>query len=264
MLFRSNKDKLKSQIKKFINSRYRIFTYDAFAKFIEGEYKDKVVKDKVIIIDEVHNIRSTDKEDKVIYTTLKDVLGKGINNRLVLLSATPMYNEPTDILDLLYLLLINDKRQDIIDRYRNVFENQGTKFNDNILELIKSLSSVYISYLKGVNPFTFAAKLSPSLSGIPTIQSVPKIDPFNKPLIDDELNWQTQIKEGVVPSRIGSKQLEYINRMKDINENNIFNSLQPMNIVFDDEIGEKGFYTFFSKAKETDPLCVKYNKKYEI
>ncbi|WP_396189519.1 hypothetical protein, partial [Flavobacterium sp.] len=60
-----NKDKLKGHIKKFINSRYRIFTYDAFAKFIDAEYKDKIVKDRVIIIDEVHNIRSTDKDDKI-------------------------------------------------------------------------------------------------------------------------------------------------------------------------------------------------------
>jgi superfamily II DNA or RNA helicase len=257
-----NKDKLKGHIKKFINSRYKIFTYDAFAKFIDTEYKDKIVKDKVIIIDEVHNIRSTEKDDKIVYTVLKDVLAKGINNRLVLLSATPMYNEPTDILDLLYLLLMNDKRIDIIDKYRSVFENQNTKFNDNILELIKSLSSVYISYLKGINPFTFASKLSPALSGIPVIQNVPNVDPFDKTLSDGELNWHLQIKEGIVPSIIGNRQMDYIQSMRDVNENNIFNSLQPMNIVFDDEIGESGFYTFFSRATETDPLCVKYNKKY--
>jgi hypothetical protein len=257
-----NKDKIKLYLKKFINSRYRIFTYDAFAKFIENDYKDKIVKDKVIIIDEVHNIRSTEKDDKIVYTVLKDTLAKGVNNRLVLLSATPMYNEPTDILDLLYLLLINDKRRDIIDKYHAVFENQNTKFDDKILELIRSLSSVYISYLKGVNPFTFAAKLSPVLSGIPIITNVPTVDPFNKALDQTELNWQKIIKEGIVHSTLGSKQLEYIENMKDVNENNIFNSLQPMNIVFDDEIGERGFYTFFSRATETDPLCVKYNKEY--
>lgn len=257
-----NKEKLKNNIKKFINTRYRIFTYDAFAKFIETDYKDNIVKDKVIIIDEVHNIRSTDKDDKIVYTVLKDILAKGINNRLVLLSATPMYNEPTDILDLLYLLLINDKRTDIIDKYYDVFENQNTKFDDKILDLIKSLSSVYISYLKGINPFTFASKLSPVLSNIPVIQNVPRIDPFNKQLADNELQWHMQIKEGVVPSIIGTKQLEYIEEMRELNENNIFNNLQPMNIVYDNDIGEKGFYSMFSKAKETDPLCVRYNKKY--
>lgn len=256
-----NKSKLKQNVKKLINSRYKIFTYDAFSKFIEQDYKN-VVKDKIIIIDEVHNIRNTEKESKQIFTTLKNVLSNGVNNRLVLLTATPMYNEPTDILDLFYLLLLNDKRFDIIDKYKNVFENQSMKIDDDILILIKKLSSTYISYLRGKDPFTFALKLSPKDSGIKVIKDVPTIDPFGKSIPTNELNWISIIEDGVVPSLLSKLQMTYINSTKDVNENNIFNNLQPMNIVFDNEIGEKGFYTFFTKSKDTDPLCVKYNKKY--
>jgi hypothetical protein len=39
--------------------------------------------------------------------------------------------------------------------------------------------------------------------------------------------------------------------------------LQPMNIVFDNDIGIKGFYNFFSKTKETDPIELKYVEKYK-
>lgn len=257
----ANKNKLKYNVKKLISTRYKIFTYDAFHKYID-EHKE-IVKDKIIIIDEVHNIRNTEKENKQIYIALKDVLSNGINNRLVLLTATPMYNEPADILDLLYLLLLNDKRYDIIDKYKNIFENQSIKIDETILNIIKQLSGTYISYLRGKDPFTFALKLSPKDSGINIINDVPDTDPFGKLIAKNELKWINDIEDGIVPSLLGKKQLEYINMMKDINENNIFNNLQPMNIVYDNEIGEKGFYTLFTKATDKEPLCVRYNKKYE-
>jgi hypothetical protein len=39
--------------------------------------------------------------------------------------------------------------------------------------------------------------------------------------------------------------------------------LQPMNIVYGDDIGIKGFYNFFSKTKETDPIELRYFSKYK-
>ena len=71
---------------------------------------EQILKDKIIIIDEAHNIRNSAKlEEKRIYSAIVNAIKTGINNKLILLTATPMYNEPTDILDLLYLFLLNDK-----------------------------------------------------------------------------------------------------------------------------------------------------------
>ena len=277
------KDKSKQlALKKIINSRYKLFTYDSYASYIEKTYIEKnlPIKDKVIIIDEAHNIRNTDKEDKRVYSALKYTATNGINNRLVLLSATPMYNEPTDILDLLYLLLLNDNQTELLKTYADYFNVDYTKNNIKIdkklLEILKYLANRYISYLKGKNPFSFALKLSPKDSGIKTIENIPDIDPFNKAIPKSDYNWIEQIPEGIVPSQIGEIQYKYINSMKikkDIidndgdNEkstsNNIFNNLQPMNIVYDTDIGEKGFYTFFTSIRDTDPLNVKYNRQYE-
>ena len=61
--FQNNK-KLNAELKKLLKGRYKLFTYDGFAKYISENYKDKIVEDKVIIIDEAHNIRSTNKKDK--------------------------------------------------------------------------------------------------------------------------------------------------------------------------------------------------------
>ena len=80
-----------------------------------------------------------------------------------------MYNEPTDILDLLYLFLLNDKRDDILETIKPPFPDifdKNDKIYDNIKNILTSLSKTYISYLRGKNPFTFAIKLL-GLAAIP-------------------------------------------------------------------------------------------------
>ena len=260
----SNPDKVAMKIKKIIKSRYKIFTYDGFVSFIETEYKDKIVSDKVIIIDEAHNIRNSDATDKKIYTTLTNVLANGINNRLVLLSATPMYNEPSDIFDLLYLLLINDKRTSILKNpFPNIF-NEKNEVNKDVLTILKKLSNNYISYLIGKNPFSFAFKLSPVRSDIPILKDVIKYDMNGKNIPENDINWIEKISDGIVISKIGNKQIEYLeNNNNDNDDINIFNSLQPMNIIYDSNIGTDGFYTFFNRINNKEPIEVKYNKKYE-
>jgi hypothetical protein len=260
----SNPDKIALRIKKIIKSRYRIFTYDGFVNFIENEYKDKIVSDKVIIIDEAHNIRNSEVADKKIYTTLSNVLETGINNRLVLLSATPMYNEPSDIFDLLYLLLINDKRTSLLKNPYPIIFNEKNEINKDILKILKKLSSNYISYLIGKNPFSFAFKLSPEKSDIPILKDVMKYDMNGRNIPENDKRWIDKIKDGIVISKLGDKQINFL-KNNNINSDdiNIFNSLQPMNIVYEDSTGQDGFYTFFNRINTKEPIEVKYNKKYE-
>ena len=263
----SNIDKINIRIKKIIKSRYRIFTYDSFASFIDSEYidKDLIVKDKVIIIDEAHNIRSSNNDNKRVYNTLVNILPKGINNRLILLSATPMYNEPSDMFDLLYLLLLNDKRLDLLQYPFPKIFNDKNELNTSVIELLKKLSSNYISYLRGKNPFSFAVKLSPSDSGIKILDKIIPNDINNNPIPSNDSDWLSKINDGIIPAQLGENQLIHIeNKLKNIDENNIFNNLQPMNIVYDTDIGEKGFYTFFTRINNTEPINVKYNKKYDM
>ena len=279
----NNKKLLNVELKKILKNRYRLFTYDGFSKYIIDNYKDKIVENKVIIIDEAHNIRSTNKKDKDSYIALTKILSSGVNNRLVLLSATPMYNEPRDILDLFKLMLLNDKRDNILAKYAKIFGNQKLNIDDTVVELIKKLSSTYISYLRGKNPFTFALKLNPENSGISVLKKTPIKDPSNKAIPTNELKWIDNIDNGIVTSKLSLSQKSKIEKIgynkekidesesDDIsdgnesveNKNQNMKLLQPMNIVYDDEIGNKGFFTFFTKTRDSDPLLVKYNKKYE-
>jgi hypothetical protein len=76
-----------------------------------GEIKRKRIKDEiknlnntVVIVDEAHNITGNE-----VYTALMQVLSKSYNYRLILLTATPMYDNSTEIFELSNLLNSNNR-----------------------------------------------------------------------------------------------------------------------------------------------------------
>ena len=275
------------RVKKIIKSRYVFFTYEGFANYIENNYtsKNKIVSDKVIIVDEAHNIRSSNvtaddisddtdvkakgssskDENKRVYTALIASLKTGVNNKLILLTATPMYNEPSDIYNLFYLLLLNDKREYLYSNEK-IFD-----VNNNITEHAKSfislMSSNYISYLRGKNPFNFAFKLSPKLSGVKILDRViPNTDNGN-PIEPIDANWVSNIEDGIVISKLGKKQIDYLIAKKIIvsgeKHQNNFAALQPMNIVYDNATGREGFNNMFIKVGTKEQVVVRYNTKFK-
>ena len=261
---------VEKRIKKLIKSRYSFFTYEGFANFIETNYieKQRIVKDKVIIVDEAHNIRSggEDDENKKVYDALINVCKNGINNRLVLLTATPMYNEPTDIYNLFNLLLINDKREHLYDNNTKIFDSNNN-LTSNAKKFISLMSSNYISYLKGKNPFNFAFKLSPKLSGIPVLEKVIPYKYNGNPIDDNDKNWINNMEDDIITSKLSKYQLDYIKIKNDLDEEkgqyNNFNAHQPMNIVYDSKIGKEGFNNFFIREGKGEQVIVKYVSKYK-
>ena len=135
-------------LNQLIQKRYNIMTYSGFIKYST----DNKIINKTIIIDEVHNLRNpneVDKEDedvdiKNIYSTVETAIKDGENNKLILMSGTPMYNDADEIRDLLNLLLLNEK-QPIVK-----------KLND---EVLATLSSRYISYINSQNPFVYPMRI---------------------------------------------------------------------------------------------------------
>ena len=255
------------RIKKLIKSRYTIFTYEGFATFYENNYlsKNKVATDKIIIVDEAHNIRQGNSDEKKrVYNSLIEVAKNGINNKIILLSATPMYNEPTDLFDLIELLLLNDKRD--ITTPKHIF-NDKNELTDDAKHFLETVASVYISYLRGKNPFNFAFKLSPTLSNIKILDKVIPFTENGNPIESIDFNWIDKVKDGIVISKLGEKQLKYLESRRIVDENiqNNFKGLQPMNIVYDDNIGSKGFYNIFRRIDvqaNNESFKVSYNPKF--
>ena len=163
-----SKDLIIREVNKIIKSSYNFIGYTEFSNLIErilkltkGDAKQaKLLKqrfsDSLIVIDEVHNIRhSADNPQKKVAIHLLKVVKNTINLKLLFLSATPMYNNRDEIIWLLNIMNINDKRSPV--EKSQIFNGDGS-FNR---ETLISKSIGYISYLRGENPYTFPYRIWP-------------------------------------------------------------------------------------------------------
>ena len=107
-----SKEKVIRQVKRIINGSYLFLGYIEFANYIsklsveEGENGKAVAlrrirnhfDNRLVIIDEVHNIRISDEnKDKKVAVELMKMVTTASGVRLLLLSATPMYNSYKEI-----------------------------------------------------------------------------------------------------------------------------------------------------------------------
>lgn len=169
--------------KKLIKEFYDFYGYGKFSnmvkRMIEEPIKNKTMtakerinhekqviqsyfSDRLLIIDEVHNLRS-EKESEVkinrdILRYLDIVIKYSKNLRLVLLSATPLFNQPTEITWILNLLLKNDRRPKILEK--ELFSKDG-QLTETGKQILYQKSRGYISYLRGENPVSFPIRLFP-------------------------------------------------------------------------------------------------------
>jgi len=110
---------------------------------------------RLIVIDEVHNIRkSEDNENKKVALNLELLVRAAKYMRLLLLSATPMYNSYKEIIWLLNLMNMNDRRG--IIQTKDVFDKNGN-FKEGGEELLIRKATGYVSFVRGENPYTLPA-----------------------------------------------------------------------------------------------------------
>ena len=167
------------QVNQLIKQYYEIMAYQSFSNFVkrkQDEYtrslptsereagKIRWIKeyfsDRLVIIDEAHNIRDEqgDEEMRDAVKTIEDILTFTDDLRLLLLTATPMYNRSTEIIWMLNMMLLNDKKTTI--KHEDVFD-RGGELTEEGHKLLNNKSKGYISYLRGENPITFPLRLSP-------------------------------------------------------------------------------------------------------
>jgi hypothetical protein len=193
-----SKEKVASQIKNLINTYYIFLGYVQFANYIiktisydkddvrnikeknmtdkkevnlfkdvKIELNSKIMKrlqkefdDRLIVIDEVHNIRKTDdNENKKVALNLELLVKAAKNMRFLLLSATPMYNSYKEIIWLLNLMNTNDRRGRV--EVKDIFDKKGD-FKKNGEEMLIRKATGYISFVRGENPYTFPYRVYPS------------------------------------------------------------------------------------------------------
>ena len=216
-----SRERLVKLIKKKMRSGYDFMGYNKFSNYInnitskfgikdsdneaERKKKAKLIKrefsNRLIIIDEVQNIRNVKDGDKIKESSnnFLKLVKYADNLKLILLTATPMFNDPQEIVWLLNLMNLNDSRvplnvSDVFDKNGDLLI--GNDFQEIGKELLIRKLRGYISYVKGNSPFTFPNAIYPSYyddsHSIKILKSkgwqYPKIQ-MNDREIEDEINY---------------------------------------------------------------------------
>ena len=167
------KEKVVELVKNIIKASYYFVGYTQFSNDIvrsQGTNPSPDVKernleneysDRLIVIDEVHNIRiSDDNENKEVAKNLMYLVSVVSNMRLLLLSATPMFNSYTEIVWLLNLMNMNDRRG--IIGISDIFDNKTGELTPDGIKLLIRKANGYVSYVRGENPYTFPFRVYPN------------------------------------------------------------------------------------------------------
>jgi hypothetical protein len=140
---------------KKIDKYYKIYSYN---KFISLAKDDEIeLKNSVLIIDEIQNMISS---KGTYYYTLSNLLESSPSDlKIVLLSATPMFDKPTEFA--LTFNLLRPKRsmetgKKFINRYiKSTVRNGKVRYDVQNMDEFKELIKGYVSYYKGAPSFTF-------------------------------------------------------------------------------------------------------------
>jgi len=180
------------EVTKMIKSYYEFIGYIKFANYIKKKTKknnsdwdgsdetitediknfiSKEFDDRVIIIDEIQNIKTTKKLklEKTIQSFLQSIIKYGKNIKLILMSATPMFDRADEIIFYLNLLLENDNRKKI--NKNDIFNIKEDSLKPGAEELLRKYLTGYVSYIRAEKPFIFPFRFDAEESQIPTIKN---------------------------------------------------------------------------------------------
>jgi len=123
---------------------------------IQREYygeKIENLNNTLLIIDEAHNFTGNSQGNAV-----KKILQNSINLRIILLTATPMKNLASDIIDLINFVRPIDSpiKRDLIFTSDH---NYNIKIKESGIEYFKEMINGYVSYYRGAHPLTFANRV---------------------------------------------------------------------------------------------------------
>ena len=198
-------------------------------------------------------------------------LVKHIDNlRLLLLSATPMYNSYKEIVWLINLMNRNDKRSEI--DIKDIFDKNGNfKISESGEEVGKKLlrekATGYISFIRGENPYTFPYRIWPSLfkktSSLTNLAVYPKYQLNGKEIVQgiehldlyttnigsyQETGYNYIIKylshhtKSTKTSRTNINKLSSFETMDSFGYTLLTNPLEALNIIYPiDELNEETF-----------------------
>jgi hypothetical protein len=212
------------------HGRYTITGYQAFANWIqrtldsnlprgltdpvareaaENEVLRRIFSDRLIIIDEAHNLRDTavdsgaaaagdadpaaagageeaaeNKAGKALNPFLRRIVLNAEGLRLVLMTATPMYNSAPEIVLLLNYLLLNDtKNEKTALKVNTLFTRDGDLIPGKPAAILERIARRYVTFMRGENPFTFPLRMRPLEAEADAVAAWPTVSASRAPVV---------------------------------------------------------------------------------
>lgn len=205
-----------------IDKYYTIHSYNKFVKLIQMKKLD--LKNTLLIIDEVHNMIS---ETGTYYENLYKIIHSAPNDmRLVIMSATPIFDKPNEIALTMNLLLKHKQMptgQEFINTFMDItYTPKGPIYRVKNMDLFKDYVRGYVSYYRGAPPYAF-----------------PRSElHFTKIRMSD---WQLKLYRRVISSEAKTSNVkDYVNN--DISNSFFIGTRMISNIAFPNgRIGEAGY-----------------------
>lgn len=262
-----------------ISTRYRFFGYeqfvnsfdaalarvrDRFAGAAEADVRrdeDAVIRAvygrRVIIVDEAHNLRESNSSGaKGILDRLRRVAAVAPGVRLILMSATPMYNRHEEIVDLLNLLLLNDGQPEL----RGELFDKGGALTPEGERRLGEAAFGRVSYMRGDNPDTFPLRLTSAAAGL-TRPPPPAAVDVNGHAIQPARRLRTEQLHFSVLSPLQARLYDALTPTGGYDSSVRWSSTfqQHCNVSFGDEaVGEEGFRKAFRVRGDDSVMRVSY------
>ncbi len=231
-----------------IDKYYKIYSYNKFIELVEN---DKInLKNTLLIIDEIQNMVS---EGGNYYNVLYEKIKTAPSDlRIILLSATPMFDKPHEIGLTMNLLRIPNEMP--IGREFNRTFIQITKTNTGSnnykmknIKYFKELIKGYVSYFRGAPPYVF-----PKMT----------IKYIKCEMSDFQYKAYTEVIKNEVNNDDTTTNKEELS-VGDLPNNFFIGTRMVSNIVFPNKkINEEGFESFKGKhiTEKLDKYSIKFSK----
>jgi len=292
-LYERDKKDIELRVNRLINKRYSIMGYVAFRNMVrdilsqipstlspERKQQQRVtllqraLSGCFFIVDEAHNLRDvseteddTDQVDDVgdrsdasagkkLAPMLREVLKTCEGIKLMLMSATPMYNNYKEIVSLLNLLLYVDKvdESELLRESDIVFDKEVLT-PESEAKIVK-VANGHVSFMRGENPKAFPSRLDPAPEL--RVQSWPTFAPNGTLEIKPDSQKENVLQLPLVKCELTGEPLDVIKNLteklveaKGVGIRTIDTLLQAGNCIFpgeglDGRVGSEGFQTWFS------------------
>ena len=168
--------KLERTANTIIKEFYEFTAYNSFGnlimsklggteKDIDRDWVHENFDNRLVIIDEAHNIRESKDDEgmKGVTRAMENLVKTAEGMVLVFLTATPMYDTFDEIAFYMNLFLWNDRKQKPTESVKVVdfFNPDATLKAGPGGERFRKWCQDYVSFVKGENPFTFPFRLPP-------------------------------------------------------------------------------------------------------